>query len=66
MVSLAEKIARHIGNPFVRVDFYEVDSQVYFGEVTFYPGGGLSEFKPQEWDFIIGSWMNLEPLKGER
>ena len=66
MVTLSEKIARYIGNPFVRVDFYEVDSRVYFGEVTFYPGGGFSEFKPQEWDFIIGGWMNLEPLREGR
>lgn len=60
MVSLAEKIARFIDNPFIRVDFYQVGSKVYFGEATFYPGGGMSEFTPREWDFILGSWIDLE------
>ena len=26
---------------FVRVDFYEINNQVYFGELTFYPGAIL-------------------------
>lgn len=57
MVALAEKLAQ--GIPFVRVDFYDVDGRVYFGETTFYPGGGLEEFTPEEWDFTLGSWLEL-------
>ena len=60
MVSLAETVAHRIGNPFVRVDFYQVGKKVYFGEVTFYPGGGFSEFTPEEWDETIGSWIDLK------
>ncbi|MGN0317376.1 MAG: ATP-grasp fold amidoligase family protein [Lachnospira sp.] len=59
MQTLAEKIARFVDNPFVRVDFYEVKGKVYFGEVTFYPEGGMGYFDPPEWDYIFGSWIDL-------
>ena len=59
MVELAEKIARFIDNPYVRVDFYEVKGKVYFGEVTFYPEGGMGYFDPIEWDYTFGSWIDL-------
>lgn len=59
MTMLAEKIARYIDNPFVRVDFYEVKGKVYFGEVTFYPEGGMCYFDPKEWDYTFGSWIDL-------
>lgn len=57
MVELAEKLAK--GIRFVRVDFYEVNGNVYFGEMTFYPGSGFEEFTPQEWDFKMGDWLEL-------
>ena len=60
MLMLAEKIAGFVDNPFVRVDFYQVEGKVYFGEVTFYPEGGLGRFNPLEWDYIMGSWIKLE------
>ena len=59
MRKLAEKIANFIDNPFVRVDFYETNGKVYFGEITFYPEGGMGYFKPEEWDYILGSWIKL-------
>lgn len=59
MKELAEKIARFIDNPYVRVDFYEVKGKVYFGEVTFYPEGGMGYFDPKEWDYTFGSWIDL-------
>lgn len=46
--------------PFVRVDFYEVQSHVFFGEVTFYPGAGFSGFEPEEWNKILGDMIDLE------
>ena len=57
MLELAEKLSA--GIPFVRVDFYEVHGQVYFGELTFYPGSGMEEFTPEEWDYTLGSWITL-------
>ena len=57
MKYLAEKIAGDI--PFIRVDFYIVNEQPYFGEVAFYPSAGLSEFTPREWEEEIGNWIIL-------
>lgn len=45
--------------PFVRCDFYEIGDKVYLGEMTFYPGGGLLDFKPLEWDYKMGSYIQL-------
>lgn len=59
MLEFACILGKAIGNDFVRIDFYEVNGQVYFGEFTFYPGGGYEIFKPIEWDRILGDWMNL-------
>ena len=57
MVELAERLSN--GIPFVRVDFYSVKGKTYFGEMTFYPGSGLEEFTPQEWDKKLGDWLEL-------
>lgn len=58
MKVIAEKLSKNIR--FLRVDFYEIDNKLYFGELTFYPGAGYEEFKPEEYDTILGSWINLE------
>ena len=57
MVAMAERLSE--GMPFVRVDFYEVAGQYYFGEMTFYPGSGMEEFDPERWDEELGSWISL-------
>ena len=57
MKTLAAKLSK--GIPHVRVDFYEVDGQVYFGEMTYSHWGGMTPFEPEEWDYIMGSWINL-------
>ena len=60
MINLAEKVAD--GNPFMRVDFYDCCGKIYFGEITFYPAGGLGRFEPEEWDNILGEWLELPKL----
>jgi hypothetical protein len=57
MVEFAEKLSKDI--PFVRVDFYETNGQLYFGELTFYPGAGFEEFTPESYDALLGSWIKL-------
>lgn len=59
MIEIANKLADPF--PFVRVDFYESEdgSQVYVGEMTFYPGGGYECFEPIEWDYKIGEMLKL-------
>lgn len=60
VLDLAEKLAKEAGSPaFVRVDFYIIQSRIYFGELTFYHGGGLEEFMPPEWDGILGEKISL-------
>lgn len=57
MIEFAELLSKNI--PFVRVDFYEVNGKVYFGEMTFYPNSGFTEFYPENWDEILGNWITL-------
>lgn len=61
MIKLAEKLAKNI--PFVRVDFYEIDGKLYFGELTFFPGSGFEEFTPEEWDKKLGDMLELPKEK---
>lgn len=61
MIEMAEKLSK--GVSFLRVDFYEVEKKVYFGELTFYPGSGFESFQPKEWDDILGSWIELPKEK---
>ena len=57
MKELARKLSK--GIPHVRVDFYEVDGRVYFGELTFYHWGGMAPFEPEEWNYKFGEWIQL-------
>ena len=57
MIELAERLASD--QDFLRVDFYEINNRVYFGELTFYPATGMGKFVPEEWDKKLGSWLQL-------
>jgi hypothetical protein len=62
MVAAAETLGR--GFEFVRVDFYEVDGRPRFGELTFYPGSGLSPL-PDYLDHWLGSlWTKAHAQLG--
>lgn len=60
MLSLSRKLAE--GIPHVRVDLYDINGQVYFGEMTFFHFSGLVPFEPDEWDYTIGAWLALPPV----
>ena len=47
------------GFPHVRVDFYEVDGRLYFGELTFYHFCGFMPFEPSKWDKTFVDWIHL-------
>lgn len=65
MIELAETLAQDF--PFVRVDFYNIGKQIYFGEMTFYPGNGMESFTPREYDYIFGKMLTLpEPMNPEK
>lgn len=57
MKALASALSE--GIPHLRVDFYECNGRLYLGELTFYHWGGFVPFEPNEWDDILGSWINL-------
>lgn len=54
---LSEKLSE--GIPHLRVDFYEVNGKVFFGELTFFHWSGMVPFEPEEWDAVLGSWIEL-------
>lgn len=58
---LMKKYADIIAKDFdyVRVDFYDVDGELYFGEVTLYHGGGFDVFVPEEYDKLYGDKLIL-------
>ena len=57
MKELASKLSQ--GIPQVRVDFYNINGDIYFGEMTFFHHGGVVPFHPEDWDYIFGSWIQL-------
>lgn len=52
MVSIASDLCKDF--PHVRVDFYDINGRVVFGELTFYNASGYTVFDPDEFDFIMG------------
>lgn len=61
MIEVAEKLAQNI--PQVRVDLYNINGKIYFGEMTFFHWSGLTPFEPREWDFKFGEKLILPTLK---
>lgn len=61
MKELSKELSKNI--PFIRVDFYEVNGQVYFGELTFFPCSGFIPFEPEEWDRKLGDMLKLPKEK---
>lgn len=63
MKDLAAKLSK--GIPHVRVDFYDINGKIYFGEMTFFHWSGTKPFVPEEWDYTFGSWIKLPKEKRE-
>ncbi len=57
MISVAKSLSS--GIPHVRVDLYDINGKVYFGEMTFYHLSGFVPFVPEEWDYTFGFWLEL-------
>ncbi|NMA31053.1 MAG: carbonic anhydrase [Candidatus Methanofastidiosa archaeon] len=58
MLEIAEVLSRDF--PHVRVDLYNIDGKIYFGEMTFFHGSGYIDFEPDEFDFLLGEKFNLK------
>lgn len=61
MIEKARVLAKDI--PFVRIDFYEINCKLYFGEITFFPASGLGRFSPEIWNEKLGEMVNLKILQ---
>lgn len=64
MRELAEKLGK--GIPQARIDFYEVDGEVYFGEITLFHYSGVVPFEPECWDKTFGDWIKLPPKRDNK
>lgn len=60
MKNAAEILSKEFS--FVRVDLYEIEDKMYFGEMTFTPGAGSGGFRPDKMDFELGSMINLKKV----
>ena len=63
MLQLARKLSK--GFPFVRTDLYTINGAVYFSEYTFFSDAGFAKFTPENWDVILGSWIELPEKCGQ-
>lgn len=57
MIQIAERLS--CATRFLRVDLYNVNGTVYFGELTFYPAGGFGKFTPEKYDLILGEMLKI-------
>lgn len=57
MLEIAEQLAKN--TKFVRVDLYNIEGKIYFGELTFYPASGFGKITPSTWDRTLGDLLTL-------
>jgi len=57
MLEYARKLSENLKT--VRVDLYNNNGRILFGEMTFYHFGGLKKFDPEEYDYLFGTYINL-------
>jgi hypothetical protein len=60
MIAIAEKLGRSFD--YIRVDLYNVDGEIFFGELTPYPASGFDRFDPASFDSEIGAKWELPVL----
>lgn len=58
MISIAEHLSKDF--PAVRVDLYNIQGRIYFGELTFYPWSGYVNFTPDLFDYELGGKFELK------
>lgn len=57
MIEIAENVAENYD--YVRVDLYNINGQIYFGEITHCHGGGFDQIQSREWDFRLGEKLKI-------
>lgn len=62
MFEIAKKLSVSSGAPFLRVDLYNANGKIYFGELTFYPDCGLDSNRLPETDLYFGGLVKLPSI----
>jgi hypothetical protein len=60
MITLSERISYKY--TYVRIDWYEVEGQIYFGEITLHHGSGYERIVPRKYDILLGSKIDLNDI----
>lgn len=60
MLEIAETLSKCF--PHVRVDLYNINNRIYFGEMTFFHGSGYVDFEPDDFDLILGEKFKLSKI----
>lgn len=60
MIELARILSE--GFPHVRVDFYVIDNNIIFGEMTFFHFSGTKKFEPDKFDKIFGDYLDISKI----
>lgn len=61
MIDISELLSKNI--PFLRTDFYVSESNLYIGELTFYPSAGLGVFDPEYWNTYFGNLLDISNIQ---
>lgn len=61
MVAIVEKLC--VGYPHIRIDLYNVDGHIYFGEMTFYTGDGFINIDNKEFSQKLADFIDITPYK---
>ena len=64
MIEIAKNIASDI--PLLRVDFYDVNGKIYFGEVAFFDCSGYATYSDDNFDYTIGKKIKLPNLRRKK
>lgn len=64
MIKASEKLSYEISH--LRVDYYIINDEPIFGEITFHHSGGDGIFDPIEYDLILGTWINLPNIERKK
>jgi hypothetical protein len=60
MIEIAQKLSKPF--PHVRVDLYNIDKKIIFGELTFFHLGGLTKFRSERLEYQMGQWLDLSKI----
>lgn len=60
MLEIASQLS--FGFPAVRVDLYNINGKIYFGEMTFFPWSGYVQFSPDIFDYQLGSKLDISQI----